>query len=360
MSKNADTRIAEILQTCQACNCNVEDIKALMRKNSTQFVQQCSDAAGMGKHGIIGQTTKDKRALVRAIVFVRLLKRTVQIALASHQQSTLNLKGATELERILRTEFSVNRDTSLQMYWSPNNFTDPSNHNDQNYRYIIHGLQGNVVKVFRDENTVASRFDDWVTRYSNTPGANYQQGGVGVMPSIRIKMYQEYLRNPSLLKTDIISCSVIAHQANGTYTDFGFILRVPTQNVMLTSARDLAYKNRRGDQRAEIERYASTTPMQTPADIVRGMAARASGKSQLEKNRTYSEIVVLGTSPEGGQVQVSGLWLRVNEDGDAYSHQTSSYKPTVDDEISAHMLRCAATFNLPVVEISSPGGARKP
>ena len=331
MSKNAQTRITEILQTVSDNNCNPGALRALINKGGLQFAQQCSNAASMGKHApFMSQANLDRRALVRAIIFTRLLKRRLMSAQVAHARTTLSAKASVELARILRGEFDVNRDNSQQAAWGPHAFTDPTNHNDSNYRYIIHGLQGNAVKVYRDANTVTSRFDDWVKRYKTTPGTNYNAGGVGVDASIRIKMYQEYLRDPSLLRTDIISSSVVSHVANGTYTDFGFIMRVPAANVMLTSDRDLAYKNRRGDQRAEIERYAGQQ-MLTPTQVVQGMAGRALGKSLNEKNRVYSEIVVLG-----------------------------AYKPIVDDEIKAHLIQCSQQFNLPVVELPSPGGKRAP
>lgn len=360
MSKNANTRIAEIKATCVANQCNPGALDALVNRGGLAFAQQCSNAVSMGKHGPrMSQMDLQKRELIRAVIFMGLIKRRMKTVEITHQKTKLNMKALPELQRILRSEFAVNRDNSKQAQWGPHAFNNPANHIDTNYRYLIHGLQSNSVKIYRDANTITQRFDDWVGRYRGTQGAGYDAGGGGVDASIRIKMYQEYLRDPSLLRTDVVSCSVVGNVANGTYTDFGLILKAPAANIMLTSNRDLEFKNRGVDQRAELEKYAQNTPMLTPTEVLTGMAGRGANKSPLEKNRVYSEVVVLGTSPEGGQVQVTGLWVRVNEDGDAYSHNTGSYRPTVDEEIKAHMLRCANTYNLPVVELYSPGGGRE-
>lgn len=93
-----------------------------------------------------------------------------------------------------------------QLKWSSENFTNPKNHNPENYRYIIHS-----------------------TGFSWRP----------------IKQIYEFLRNPTMAPEYILSVSVVDHlRMTEPYGSLvGFILKVPSENIIAAHTQDMSVVN---------------------------------------------------------------------------------------------------------------------
>ncbi len=309
-----------------------------------------------------------RRKYIRGILLVKILDKgfppdQVRIYIAPR----IN-KPSIELKSELKGLMPLAIDLAKRDSWAPRNFTDPAHHDARNYKYIIHGLQGNSVKIYNDASTLDSVFERLQGDYAGVqvPHGGRMVNAIGADGSIRFLPYREYLRNPALLTKDVISCSVISDQVPDTYTDFGLILKVPKECVMLTGNRDLNIKNRATDMLTEFENYGTdprSRDMMTPAEILDLCINRIAGvTTRDEMNRQYNEIVCIGRSPEGKMVETTGIWVKVNEDGDYYSHYHagSPYSTVITDDIDNEIGRASAMHNIPIIRILAAGGLRKP
>jgi hypothetical protein len=70
-----------------------------------------------------------------------------------------------------------------------------------------------------------------------------------------------------------------------------------------------------------------------------------------------NEIVVTGTSPEGKKLEVTGIFVKIDENGKAlWSSQPSSSKPANTDYLWMDLMVYTASkkFNLPILQILEP------
>ncbi len=333
--------------------------------------RQINEALSLSAHGK-GIRHRDEKTLrrkyIRGILLVKILDKGLALTdVGVHITPRLN-KPSAELQRELKGLLPLAIDLSKRDSWAPRNFTNPKRHDPANYKYIIHGLQGNSVKVYNDASTLDSVFQRLQADYAGVqvPFGGGMVNAIGADGSIRFLPYREYLRRPRLLHTDVISASVISNQVPDTYTDFGLILKVPKDCIMLTGNRDLNIKNRATDMLEEFENYgvdARSQDMMTPNEILQLCINRiAAVDSRTELNRQYNEIVLIGTSPTGKQVEVTGIFVKVNEDGDYYSHyhDGGAYSTVITDDIDREITRSSLTHNIPVIRILAAGGLRKP
>ncbi len=333
--------------------------------------QQIDSALSLSAHskGIRHRDEKTlRRKYLRGILLVRILDKGLALTdVPVHVTPRIN-KPFAELQRELKGLLPLAIDLAKRDSWAPSNFTRPSHHDSSSYKYIIHGLQGNSVKIYNDASTLDSVFQRLQADYAGVqvPFGTRMVNAIGGDGSIRFLPYREYLRRPNLLHTDVISCSVISHQVPDTYTDFGLILKVPKECVMLTGNRDLNIKNRSTDMLAEFASYGvddRSRDMMTPNEILQLCINRiAAVTTRDEMNRQYNEIVCIGTSPNGKQVEVTGIWVKVNEDGDYYSHYHagSAYSTVITDDIDREMTRASLAHGIPIIRILAAGGLRKP
>ncbi len=309
-----------------------------------------------------------RRKYIRAILLVKIMDKGLALTNVAVHITPRLTKPSIELQRELKNLLPIALDLTKRDTWAPRHFTNPKHHDPDNYRYIIHGLQGNSVKVYNDANTLDSVFDRLQRDYTGVqvPFGGRMVNAIGGDGSIRFLPYREYLRRPQLLHTDVISCSVISDQVPDTYTDFGLILKVPRDCVMLTGNRDLNIKNRASDMLAEFETYGvddRSRDMMTPNEILQLCINRKAGVTdRSELNRIYNEIVCVGTSTTGKQVTVTGIFVKVNEDGDYYSHFATggTYNPVITDDIEREITRSSLMNNIPIIRILAGGGLRKP
>lgn len=196
-----------------------------------------------------------------------------------------------------------------------------------------------------------------------TPGpapASFRYFVFGMMNSYtgRGVSYETLLGDPSMLKTFLISTSVIDQAHVSTYYPYGFILRVPPQCVISTSPKDQAFKNYKAvdpnapmapvvltDMTNEIRRAAAAYPIQSPEAILAG-TTKARGETG------YNEVAVLGTAPTGEQIGVIGMFMKLDSKGNRYVRPIGPKTPWVTDAIYAKMQKTG----LPIMTIVDGSG----
>ena len=178
--------------------------------------------------------------------------------------------------------------------------------------------------------------------------------------------YDAILKNPGMLKTFMLSCSVIDDTHLPTYYPYGFILMVPEENIASTSRKDQAFKNYKADDPlkplstldkndmlAEVRRVSGGFAIQTPAAILQETKAKGLFG--------YNEIVVLGTGPNGTEIKLLGFFMKVDSAGARYVRPDDSAMgwknetAFVTDDILAKM----KATGLPIVQIADDSGKGK-
>lgn len=295
-----------------------------------------------------------RRSLVRAVLLVQLVKGKVQQPAAAAQIKALMGRSTAALQRELLGLFPYRPyrgNFSNRQHWAPEKFTHPSAHSPGNYRYLVHSLMQASSKV-ADYNlgnhSELENFEKLRQRY--LPYATVSKKNP-IKPNLMVNFLAQYLAEPQILKQNIISSSLISNAKHATYYPLGFILRAPPECIYVTSPTDVGVANRTGDILAELQRVHGPTAMtiQTPDQVL--AATNGAGGST-----GYNEIVVVGTAPEGKQVDVAGIFVKTDPNGNLYVSRnlTTNVADTAAwlTPASVKLISdCARKFNLPIVAI---------
>jgi hypothetical protein len=234
--------------------------------------------------GLSEDTTKGKRSLVRAATLTYLTVGGRAIADADAIKAKLKDMDKAALRLVLqrwvpadvlaeqtgRSSFPALGATSTEKAaWEPEGFSDPAAHRvGKPFRYIVIALQSQS----KDKN--------------------------------RAYTYKDFLKTPGILENFMNSTSVIDESHRGTYTPYGFILRVPAANVEIASTKDIAIANQSGDIERETEGKYAMFGLPEPGELLESMAA-----PRDPKNLRYNEVVVRGRSGEGA-IKVTAIFLK--------------------------------------------------
>ena len=154
--------------------------------------------------------------------------------------------------------------------WDPSLFTNPLEHNDDNYMYIVY-----AVTDPNDSSLAAA-----TTRQMATSIITNGQG-----TSVNV----DIISNPTdIYKKPIICGSVVDSKKHGTWKGVGLILRVPKQNILYASSSDAG--TNMTDREGTIKRFAHT--------ILKSPQQTLDGASEFG----YTEVVMLGET-EFGRVE---------------------------------------------------------
>jgi hypothetical protein len=239
--------------------------------------------------------------------------------------------------------------------WDPKSFTKPTAHEASQYVYLIHAMRplagfGNVKDAHK------KRFD-YLKRTRGTLIETTDNGQWG------LRCAELYLREPEVLKTELLSCSVIDPSHTNTYGDFcfGFILTVPTGNIVAASTADMNASNlqnkARADKLAELDAPGESaaevhdflemllgwyrTPPAPPITILNGTAAKG-----------HNEVLVLGSLGSTNPIEIAGLFMKVTP-------KKKLWKSFVADDakydLSKHIKACSKTLAVPIVDIVEDG-----
>lgn len=156
---------------------------------------------------------------------------------------------------------------SLPEVWDTDLFSDPAQHDAQEYIYSVHAVTGDFAKLLHERKTTE----------------------LG-----RIK--------------NMVFASTVTEKRPRTFNSFGVILDFKPDSVVGTSSTDTRSKfpNGRGSKEAEqdlqqsIENYGKRYPVDSPANII--------PKKRIEYDEN-NEQVLLGVSKEGNIVSIKGIFF---------------------------------------------------
>lgn len=297
-----------------------------------------------------------RRNLVRAVLLVRLARGTVQPATAAQNITILMTKTTAALERDLLNLFpfkAYRGNFENRKHWAPNNFTDPSKHTNSNYKYLVHCLMqdpSNAAEYYTNGTaTELENFNKLRDKYQLYARVSKKNP---LKHNLLVEFMAQYLDDPHIIRQNIISCSVISNLKHATYYPVGFILRVPPECVYITSPTDVGVRNRTNNIVGELQDKHAKTAMtiQTPDQVL--AATNGVGSST-----GYNEIVVVGTAPEGKQVDVIGIFVKTDLSGNLYvRHDPQTNVPETAAWLTPRSVelisRCARKFKLPIVPLA--------
>lgn len=225
-----------------------------------------------------------------------------------------------QLIRQFQSRFPLVSSNSKRDSWAETNFTDPAQHANQAFRYIIHGMK-------RPSEDASSKIK-----------------------------YSQLLANPTLMQNWVaISASLIDQAHRATYRPYGLILRVPKNNVLTTHSADQMFSNHAGadvpigasaidkiNLAAEIKNHiigkdALYGGLKTPTEIL-----------QATQQGSKNEVVVMGTSPEQTKVTAAGIYVKVDSNGTW--HQDLLNDPGLQ-ALRNNITNVSAALGIPVVPI---------
>lgn len=171
--------------------------------------------------------------------------------------------------------------------WSGLEFSDPENHNEDEFIYLVHGVvNDDLAKILQQKS-------------NSIEGVIYRKG------------YTDTKRkNRNLEDKEIISCSLIGTgKINGidfnvsqTFSNVGYILKVPYQNIIYSSIEDLGIDYLEYEE--AIKKYANIED-EGPINLLLNT-----------KEDDWNEVLVRGTT-EYGSVKILGIFINYcNQDID--------------------------------------------
>lgn len=226
--------------------------------------------------------------------------------------------------------------------WDPSNFTTPTDGVMHGYRFLVHSIMADASKVASKAQMTQMEWDATLKKWDASI-SEVKKGGLG--DNLFVHFAKQYLNNPAILKSTIISMSLISNQKHATYYPFGFILNVPKENVYSASSKDQGVANRAANAVTELARVytdkaGGTLP--TPDEVLQGTTG-VNGKTG------YNEVVVVGRSPEGQEVSVVGIFVKVHPNGNLYVPPGQT-KPYVTPELW-DLVKAQRRKGLPVARI---------
>lgn len=182
----------------------------------------------------------------------------------------------------IEEESLVNKDRGLivgrkteaedRMSWE-SDFTNPENHDDQQYCYLIHGTQ--IGGAAAQKSLLFLQSGDYDSES-------------------HVDLFEEPQR---IAEKKMISASIINQTCRGTWGGCGFILNAPYENAIA------AYREDAGTQFDWEKMTKSATPVPTVPEILEATYPTA-----------YNEIVLAG-STQAGNVSIRGIWAKVDKGG---------------------------------------------
>lgn len=326
--------------------------KDLRTKNASQIDGSLSIGGFRGPFKSEPETFR--RSLVRAVLLVRLARGSIQTAAAAQNITALMTRPTSALQRELLNLFpfkAYRGNFEKRKAWAPMHFTEPSKHSDSSYKYLVHTLMQAPSKVAEynlGDATELENFNKLRNKYLAYAQVSKKNP---IKPNLLVDFMAQYLADPHIIRQNIISSSVISDAKHATYYPVGFIMRVPPECIYITSSSDVSVRNRTNDIVGELQSKHSGTAMtiQTPDEVL----AATTG---VGGSTGYNEVVVVGTSPEGKQVDVIGIFVKTDPNGNLYvSRNVTTGAPDNTAWLTPKSVglisECARKFNLPIVPL---------
>jgi hypothetical protein len=264
---------------------------------------------------------KDRRHAIRAVLLLKFAVKKEPVKLSKDLIAKFGSKAMADLKNEIKSGLPVTDNSPLRDFWDPKHFTDPKAYKaDKPFKFIVWGMM----------NTHTGR---------GTP-------------------YFKILENPDIAKTFLISSSIIDQVHKSTYYPYGFILKVPKENIISTNSKDQAFKNYKAmtegmtaaeatDMLPEVRRVSASYEIAKPDDILKGTSGKGGAYG-------YNEIAVMGTSPEGKSVDVVGLFVKVKDDNNTPYVRKGMKTPWVTEEVQEHIDKLVEKKKIPICNIIDP------
>jgi hypothetical protein len=354
MMATSDQRVNTALDVIEEF-CGSDERGSVETKLTLQTQKQYGDALEIGGfRGGVGFLKSDKetvrRSLVRAILLTQLVQGKLQTAHVDPRRTVLMSQDTARLEKELVSLFpykAFRGQFANRTHWEPINFTNPWKHTNNNYMYMVHGIMGEPSRITEVVGVQQSSKETLGALYEKHKSYAKMDKSNPIQPKLMVRFFEQYLKHPNIIQQNIISSTVISHQKHATYYPFGFIMRVPPECIYITSPSDVGVANRTSNIVNEL-RSKHGGGILPPQQIL----AQTTG---TENDNNYNEVVVVGTSPEGRQVEVIGLYVKSDGKGNIYMRNGLVSKdlnePYVNKEIQKLIQDCATDRNLPIVSI---------
>ncbi|HTP94354.1 MAG TPA: hypothetical protein VMK05_00785 [Burkholderiales bacterium] len=366
MAKSYDQRIDDTVAVIDDICGSVDarTIKAILAGKTAQELKTLSESISIGYFGSSGNAdVKRLRAVKRAIVLSSKLLPGAQ-AVGFDALDNLGFIAAAEKLRKLfpfrARPILGNFDGRLDWEFS---CTDPAKHDKANFRYIVHGIMAAASRVAQyteiggkvTQDSEKAEYDKAKQKFSGNPDMLVETAtGGGSMKTFNLnaKFFVQYLKTPEVLKTVIISTSLIDQDHVASYYPFGFVLDVPAVNIYGASGQDQGVANRTDDILAEFQRIfdvgAVGNRILSPKQVL-------DNTNQSQGKTGYNEVVVVGTSPEGRHVSVNGIFVKVDASGNLWVDPAQK-TPYVTVEIAQLVNELTESRGLPIVAILDTAG----
>ena len=240
-----------------------------------------------------------------------------QVVSITHNSSLGDLAMNSDIagnggQDIVRAKAAEYRDKAMNISveaWK-NITTDPREHNPNYFKYIVHSIQSESLRLHRDILEIQLKLN-----------------GLDVDENRRTDL----LRNSDdIAKKAVISTSLIDQNHRGTWGNVGFILDVPAENILSVSNQDMGSLPRSAEY---VKARLRERDIESPDVLLKN-----THPSQ------YNELEITGTNPFdlSKKVKVIGVFIKVGPDG----------KPQENDANLLGKIRgIAGTYNLPIIDI---------
>jgi hypothetical protein len=239
--------------------------------------------------------------------------------------------------------------------WDKGSFTDPKNHKSTKFCYIVYALTGSVgmKNITAESNPRSDYLKKTLTGYLDEASSSWN-----------FRCAEYYLKNPSVMHSELLSCSIVSDEHPKTYRDspFGFVLSVPKENLCFASPSDMALSNADGrtDSLQGMSQLAKLATVSRSLEPIVGMYQQKldSPSEILTKAKSkggHTELAVVG-SISGLLVVPVAIFIKVTSGGALWPTFVTE---AVQFGLKTHILNCAATHSIPIVALvdDSKGGS---
>jgi hypothetical protein len=248
------------------------------------------------------------------------------------------LSGRAAVEAIVKAQSSPQRNT-----WDVGGFTNPPQHDPTSFRYIIHSMIPSI-------------------EYSDQEKVEYvrAQGRGAFLSGGELRTAELYFTQTSILKTEVMCCSIIDQEKTTTYrgATFGFTMRVPKQNMVAAFDGDASSSPKigkaRGDALTKIEQRGGKVALideflgyvadfyqadlQTPDEIL----------AASKRKEGHNELVVMGETP-GSPTLPNGIFVKTSKVGRKVSKEFLALDRQWN--LKKLMTGCASRLTIPIIDI---------
>lgn len=204
----------------------------------------------------------------------------------------------------------VSDSTAVRQEWDVSKFSDPRSHNEESFRYIVHMIN-----------------------YTHSPRQTF-------------KYFQSFLGKTPC---SWVSASLIDQAHTGTYGEFGFILKVPAENILLAATADIgsSYNSTNTDPGVFYltlhQALSRVGPLKTPSEILTGTDTFK--RHPFFQVPWYNEVLVQGMRSK--PISIVGILVAPDQ------NRVEGVDERLREQQLAELLQLANLEKLPIVYVKA-------